>query len=106
MAIGSPEELKARYGIDVVEIVYEGEAGTLESFGEVTAADGRLIIKTKNAEAAIVHILRQLDGVKVKSVKINKASLDTVFLTLTGTTIEEGGFDAKRFYMAIARARR
>ncbi|TRM86318.1 ABC transporter ATP-binding protein, partial [Sulfolobus sp. A20-N-G8] len=44
--------------------------------------------------------------VKLKSIRLYKTSLDTVFLSLTGTTIDEGEFDARRFYMTIRRARR
>ncbi|WP_338599226.1 ATP-binding cassette domain-containing protein [Sulfolobus tengchongensis] len=108
VAIGSPNELKEKYGVDVIEIDYEGtpDKKKLEKFGELSINDGRIRIRTKNAENIVADVLRQLSDVKVKAVRVNKTSLDTVFLTLTGTTIEEGEFDARRFYMTIRRARR
>ncbi|MEM0264156.1 MAG: ATP-binding cassette domain-containing protein [Saccharolobus sp.] len=108
VAIGSPNDLKEKYGVDVIEIEYEGnfDKKRLENYGEVLISNGRVRIKTKNAENIVADVLKQLSEVKIKSVKINKTSLDTVFLTLTGTTIEEGEFDARKFYMTIRRARR
>ncbi|MEM0016791.1 MAG: ATP-binding cassette domain-containing protein [Saccharolobus sp.] len=108
VAIGSPNDLKEKYGVDVIEIEYEGnfDKKRLENYGEVLISNGRVRIKTKNAENIVADVLKQLSEVKIKSVKINKTSLDTVFLTLTGTTIDEGEFDARKFYMTIRRARR
>ncbi|MEM3352345.1 MAG: DUF4162 domain-containing protein, partial [Saccharolobus sp.] len=108
VAIGSPNDLKEKYGVDVIEIEYEGnfDKKRLENYGEVLISNGKVRIKTKNAENIVADVLKQLSEVKIKSVKINKTSLDTVFLTLTGTTIEEGEFDARKFYMTIRRARR
>ncbi|MEM0188533.1 MAG: ATP-binding cassette domain-containing protein [Saccharolobus sp.] len=108
VAIGSPNDLKEKYGVDVIEIEYEGnfDKKRLENYGEVLISNGKVRIKTKNAENIVADVLKQLSEVKIKSVKINKTSLDTVFLTLTGTTIDEGEFDARKFYMTIRRARR
>jgi ABC-2 type transport system ATP-binding protein len=108
IALGSPAELKEKYGTDVIEIDYEGKTDQkkLEKFGEVIVYNGKIRIKTNNAENIIADVLKQLSDLKIKAVRINKTSLDTVFLTLTGTTLEEGEFDARRFYMTIRRARR
>ncbi|AOL16353.1 ABC transporter ATP-binding protein [Sulfolobus sp. A20] len=109
IAIGSPNDLKEKYGSDIIEIEYEGTTinlSKIQKFGEVIANNGKLRIRTKNAENVLPEVIREISDVKLKSIRLYKTSLDTVFLSLTGTTIDEGEFDARRFYMTIRRARR
>jgi len=106
IAIGTPDELKTKYGTDIIELEVKDKIDTsvLSKFGEVIVEDGRVIIKTKNAEEVIPEVVKAIDG--IKSVKLKKASLDTVFMNLTGASIEGEEVDIRRLYRRIRLARR
>jgi len=110
VAVGTPAELKAKAGGTVVVFElsqgFDGEnlkgvKGVLES----QLKDGTLSV-TLDDESHVVDLLRAIDLKKVKSVKILKPSLDTAFLKLTGSTIEEAEVDYRKFYAMIRRATR
>jgi ABC-2 type transport system ATP-binding protein len=107
-AVGSPEDLKSRYGGDVIEIQFYGnfDPKVFEKYGAVTIKENVIKIKVNNAESMLVDMLKDLSQFKVKSLKIEKASLDTAFLNLTGNTIEEEDFDARKFYTMLRRSRK
>jgi len=107
-AVGSPEDLKSRYGGDVIEIQFYGnfDPKVFEKYGAVTIKENVIKIKVNNAESMLIDMLKDLSQVKVKSLKIEKASLDTAFLNLTGNTIEEEDFDARKFYTMLRRSRK
>jgi ABC-2 type transport system ATP-binding protein len=105
MATGTPEYLKEKYGGDVIEIELKKDIEVKLPYPS-TRKDGTLRIKVPNAESALLEVLNTLGGNNIKSLKVNKSSLDTVFLTLTGGSIEEEDFDARRFYAMLRRARR
>jgi len=106
VAVGTPDELKAKYGVDVIELEVSGrpDVASLSKFGEVAAVDGRIVIKTRGAEEVLPEVVKAVEG--VKSVKVKKASLDTVFINLTGASIEGEQTDIRQLYMRIRRARR
>ena len=106
VAVGSPDELKARYGVDVVELEVEGpvDAAALSAFGEVAIRDGVVVVKTHGAEEKLAEIVKAVNG--VKSVRVKKASLDTVFINLTGASIEGEQVDVRKLYMRVRWARR
>jgi len=106
IAIGTPDELKTKYGTDIIELEVKDKIDTsiLSKFGEVIVEDGKVIIKTKNAEEVIPEVVKAIDG--IKSVKLKKNSLDTVFINLTGASIEGEQVDIRRLYRRIRLARR
>ncbi len=108
VAIGSPEELKSKYGGDVIDIQFHGNVDykIFEKYGQVVVKENSIRIKVGNAEEILVSMLKDLSQFRVKSLKIEKASLDTAFLNLTGSTIEEGDFDARKFYAMLRRSRK
>ncbi|BDC19526.1 ATP-binding cassette domain-containing protein [Acidianus sp. HS-5] len=110
IAKGTPEELKERYGGDVIEIELkekkDGVISDLESIGKVIRNDGKIAIKVGNAEEVLLKVINVVGQSNIKSIKINKSSLDTVFLNLTGGSLEEEEFDARKFYAMLRRARR
>nr|WP_304951775.1 ATP-binding cassette domain-containing protein [Sulfuracidifex tepidarius] len=108
VAIGSPEELKSKYGGDVIEVQFYGSVDykIFEKYGQVIAKENSIRIKVGNAEDVLVSMLKDLSQFRVKSLRIEKASLDTAFLNLTGSTIEEGDFDARKFYAMLRRSRK
>ncbi|MCY0849446.1 ATP-binding cassette domain-containing protein [Sulfuracidifex metallicus] len=106
--VGSPEDLKSRYGGDMIEIQFYDnfDPKVFEKYGTITVKGNTIKIKVNNAESIIIDMLKDLSRAKVKSLKIEKASLDTAFLNLTGNTIEEGDFDSRKFYAMLRRSRK
>ncbi|RIB35393.1 MAG: ABC transporter ATP-binding protein [Candidatus Nanoclepta minutus] len=106
IAIGTPDELKTKYGTDIIELEVKDKVDTsvLSKFGEVILEDGKVIIKTKNAEEIIPEVVKAIGS--VKSVKLKKTSLDTVFMNLTGASIEGEQVNIQRLYRRIRLARR
>ncbi|EWG07454.1 MAG: daunorubicin resistance ABC transporter ATP-binding subunit DrrA [Candidatus Aramenus sulfurataquae] len=105
IATGSPEFLKEKYGGDVIEIELKKDVDVKLPY-EVIKKDGKLRIKVPSAENAVLEVLNAVGSQNIKSLRLNKSSLDTVFITLTGGSLEEEEFDARRFYAMIRRARR
>lgn len=106
VAVGTPGELKAKYGVDVVELEVSKpvDPSKLSPFGEVVVLDGRVVVKIQRAEEKLADIVKAVDG--IKSVRVKKASLDTVFINLTGASIEGEHADIKRLYARVRWARR
>ncbi len=100
IAIGTPDELKARTGGQVLEVLPDDRARLGEVAGLLmsltgTAADsdvvaGRVTVPVTDG-AALPEIVRRLDaaGVVLAGFALRKASLDEVFLALTGHRAEE-----------------
>jgi ABC-2 type transport system ATP-binding protein len=98
VAEGTPEELKAEMGHDVVTVALEGadqaatEAalqGLLGLASIVPERDG-LALYIDNGAAAIAEIVRRLDGesITVGPISVARPSLDDVFLKATGRRLE------------------
>jgi ABC-2 type transport system ATP-binding protein len=91
VASGSPAELKARIGGDVVVLETENpeEAAKLlqARFGcEARVAGGAVRIETANGHRFIAEAVEALSG-QVRSVALHKPTLEDVFLDETGDTI-------------------
>ncbi len=100
VATGTPDELKAKAGGQVLQVSPADPA----RMGEVTALMARVIRAevTTDAEAAVAtapvgdaallpHVFRELDdrGIELAEFTLRKASLDEVFFALTGHRAEE-----------------
>jgi ABC-2 type transport system ATP-binding protein len=93
VALGTPDELKAKVGGDVVTIATSdnaASAGELRSrFGVTPIADnGTLRIEVSDGAAVIPRLVRELSA-QVTNVTLRRPSLDDVFLKLTGHAIRE-----------------
>ncbi|QKR00056.1 ABC transporter ATP-binding protein [Metallosphaera tengchongensis] len=106
IALGSPEELKSRYGGDMIEIELKEKDKLKFDIQNAIISDSRVRIKVNNAESSLMDIIKAIGDNNIKTVRIQKSSLDTVFINLTGGSIEEQDFDARKFYAMIRRARR
>ncbi len=96
VAQGSPEELKASIGTDVLTVGVEGgkEAATraeglfrdLEGVERVHEVDGALVIYTKEGARAVPQVVRMLDdaGIAMGAITLAHPTLDDVFLRKTG----------------------
>mgnify|MGYP001770627275 FL=1 len=106
IAEGSPEELKSKYAYDVIELVTKAPI-ELKGYDVVFRDSNVYRIRTKDASSLLPQILSEIGADKVEKIRIERASLDSVFIALTGLTIEEaGGIDERKLQMILRRARR
>ena len=93
VALGTPDELKAKVGGDVITITStkpDAAAKQLEELLGVTPAreDGMLRIEVADGKKFVPRLVRQLTA-PVDTVSLRRPSLDDVFLKLTGHAIRE-----------------
>ena len=96
VAQGSPSELKAAIGADVVTVRIEGGADEharaetairqLEGVEDVRTVDGSVVVYVRDGASAIARIVLLLDGASLtaREVTLAKPTLDDVFLRATG----------------------
>jgi ABC-2 type transport system ATP-binding protein len=96
IALGTPEELKrTTSGDGLLEIEIEGEPEfdlkSLPGVRRVWWKDGTLSVRVVDADTAAIGVLDRLRsaGVQVKSMRIHEASLEDVFIRLTGRELRE-----------------
>jgi ABC-2 type transport system ATP-binding protein len=97
VTVGSPAELKATVGGDVLSLDSRSPAflEQVRAIGYAPLSEspaGHADLLVSDGEHLIPHILESLRarGVEVESVSLKKPSLDDVFLKYTGTRIEAG----------------
>ena len=95
VALGTPDELKALVGGDVVTITTSDNGLALKEirdlFGiEPTPDDGTLRVEVPDGAAFVPRLVRET-SVEVRSVAFRRPSLDDVFLKLTGHAIRAEG---------------
>jgi ABC-2 type transport system ATP-binding protein len=101
VAQGSPEELKASVGADVVTVRVPDDEDTLlnravealrgvDRLGEVRIVDGTVVVYVRDSRAAVAPVVLALDekGVPVEEVSLGRPTLDDVFLKATGHKME------------------
>jgi oleandomycin transport system ATP-binding protein len=104
IATGTPDELKAKVGRQVLEVVPAdparlGDAASIladwAGIEPSAAADGRQLTVQVPGATVLPGIVRQLDesGIELAEFSLRKSSLDEVFLTLTGHGAEENPAD-------------
>ncbi len=92
-AAGTPDELKARVGGDVVTVVTADNEVALPRIAELAGSEpirdnGSLRVEVADAAAFVPRLVRDI-GVEVTSVQFRRPSLDDVFLKLTGRAIRD-----------------
>jgi ABC-2 type transport system ATP-binding protein len=93
IAIGTPDDLKSTVGGDVVSITTannEEATSQIEELFHMTVSEkeGVLYMTCSSGETCIPDLIRTL-GEKVLSVRVQRPTLNDVFLKLTGKTIRE-----------------
>jgi oleandomycin transport system ATP-binding protein len=100
IATGTPDELKARVGGQVLEVepadrtrLADVAAVLARWTGAEPVAEGKLVSAQVPNAGVLPDIVRQLDdgGIALAEFSLRKSSLDEVFLTLTGHRAEETG---------------
>jgi ABC-2 type transport system ATP-binding protein len=102
VASGTPDELKSQVGGDVLAVTVEraDDAGRVAALmAELPGAeapqvlDTRVVGRAPHGGAALVNLVRELDGagIAVAGIESRRPSLDDVFLSLTGRSLREEG---------------
>jgi len=98
MAIGTPRELKARHGSDVIELEVQGDGvdpqPLVRGVGGVTdvrVSGNRVTVRVVRGEEALPELMRRLlsNGLSVRRIEMRRPTLDEVFIALTGRSIRE-----------------
>jgi ABC-2 type transport system ATP-binding protein len=105
VAEGTPAELKAEIGRPTVEAVpsdpaqRQAAAAVLARFGAPCAAgragDARVAVRLRGSEANLAEVVRALDAesIAIDNLQLHQPTLDDVFLTKTGRSLEGAGDD-------------
>jgi ABC-2 type transport system ATP-binding protein len=113
IAQGTPDELKSRVHADVVQLETANgiDAKALEALPgvqEVRAQGHEWTIRVASSERFLPQLFRTVPTDQIRRISVEKPSLETVFLELTGRRIgaeEEPMRDIRKFYMQMRRAR-
>ncbi len=113
VALGTPSELKARVNADLVEIettqpLEETVLRGLPGVRDVRSQGKGWILKVDSSEAMLPKLLEAAKDHAIRRINVEKPSLETVFLDLTGRRIDQGGseaFDFRKFYTTVRRSR-
>ncbi|RLM67142.1 ATP-binding cassette domain-containing protein [Halorubrum sp. Atlit-26R] len=98
VALDTPEALKDQQGGDVIVVGLDGDAATLVAqletqswVREIDVTETEVHVTLELGETRIPDLVRIADdvGVAITSVELRKPSLETVFLSLTGSTLRE-----------------
>ena len=105
-AIGTPDELKAMVGGDVVTITSDQPEAAADEIkqvlGVVTSRDnGTLRMEVPDGKAFVPRLVRELTA-PVDTVSLRRPSLDDVFLKLTGRAIREQEVTTRDFNRQMA----
>lgn len=96
-AVGTPDELKARVGGDVVTITTSDNQAAAPKIAALAGRepkidDGTLRVEVPDGAAFVPRLVRESD-VAVTAVSFRRPSLDDVFLKLTGRAIRDANAD-------------
>ncbi len=112
IAEGTPSELKARVHADIVALETSDGLDTaalsaLPGVQEVRAQGNEWLIRVASAEEFLPRFFAAVRTDRIRRISVEKPSLETVFLDLTGRRIggEEPMRDIRRFYLQMRRAR-
>ncbi len=113
VATGSPSELKSKVRGDFIELdttdrVTEAILGSIPGVSEVRTQGKTWVLRTTSAEEVLPRLLSHIDPKDIRRINVERPSLETVFLDLTGRKIDEDNgevHDYRKFYATVRRAR-
>lgn len=113
IAQGTPSELKARVKADLIELetaepIDTARISAVPGVQEVRAQGNAWNIRVTSAETSLPALLDAIRTNTVRRISIEKPSLETVFLDLTGRRIgqEEPMRDIRKFYAQMRQVRK
>jgi ABC-2 type transport system ATP-binding protein len=113
VASGSPTELKSRVTADIVELetsqaVTAEMLQTLPGVSGVNLQGSTWILTTPSSERLLPVLFAHLRTDAIRRVNVERPSLESVFLELTGRRLDQAGAevrDYRKFYATMRRAR-
>jgi ABC-2 type transport system ATP-binding protein len=113
VASGSPSELKSRVKSDFIELelndgVDARHLAAIAGVTDVRSQGKSWVLRVASAETALPNILASLRSSDIRRINVEKPSLETVFLEITGKRLGEADVaphDYRKFYMTVRRAR-
>ena len=113
VATGTPAELKSRIRNDFLDIetsapVSESQLRALPGVLEARSQGKGWILKVGSAEETLPALFAALPEHTIQRVNIEKPSLESVFIDITGKRIDQAGGDVqdfRKFYLNVRRAR-
>jgi ABC-2 type transport system ATP-binding protein len=112
LAEGTPSELKARVKADIVMLetrqpLEPSQLTGIPGVQDVRAQGNDWMIRVASSEEFLPRLLRAIQSDQVKRISVEKPSLETVFLDITGRRIgeDEPIRDVRKFYAQMRRAR-
>ncbi len=114
VASGTPSELKNRVHEDFVEIetsesVTAEKLSAIPGVSNVKSQGKAWVLRVPSAEETLPHIFQALRTDGIRRINVEKPSLESVFLDITGKHLDQAGADVqdfRKFYMNVRRARR
>ena len=113
VALGTPNDLKSRVHADFLEIdtrepLDEARLKALAGVQQVRTQGTTWILKVSAAEEVLPRLFAAVDPGQIRRINVEKPSLESVFIDLTGQRIDEAGgevHDFRKFYANVRRAR-
>jgi ABC-2 type transport system ATP-binding protein len=113
VASGTPNELKSKVQADIIEVetansVDEARLRAIPGVSEVRTQGKTWVLRVASAEEVLPRILAALKDDGIRRVNVEKPSLETVFLDVTGHRLGEStgeATDYRKFYAQMRRAR-
>ncbi|HTT25370.1 MAG TPA: ATP-binding cassette domain-containing protein [Thermoplasmata archaeon] len=114
VATGTPSELKGRVKADFVEIETSEELDparlrAVPGVTDVRSQGSTWILRVGSAEEALPQLFHALQTDRIRRINVEKPSLESVFIDITGKRIDQAGSDVqdyRKFYLNVRRARR
>ncbi len=114
VATGTPSELKGRVKADFVEIetseaLDPARLRAIAGVTDVRSQGNAWILRVGSAEEALPRLFHALQTDRIRRINVEKPSLESVFIDITGKRIEQAGSDVqdyRKFYLNVRRARR
>jgi ABC-2 type transport system ATP-binding protein len=112
IAVGTPNELKARVHADIIkletnEALDPSKIGALPGVEQIVPVGNGWQIRVVSAEDFLPHLFAAVRTDSIRRISMEKPSLETVFLQLTGRAMDqdEGKQDFRKFYVQMRRLR-
>ena len=113
VATGTPSELKSRVKEDFIEFetsesVSPEKLLAIPGVSNVRTQGNTWIVRVSSAEEVLPSLFHSLNAEGIHRINVEKPSLESVFIDITGKHLEQGGpevQDYRKFYMSVRRAR-
>ncbi len=113
VATGTPSELKSRVKADYIELetsesVTSERLAAIPGVSNVRSQGNAWILKVASAEEALPALFHALKTDGIRRINVEKPSLESVFIDLTGKRLDQTGSDVqdyRKFYMNVRRSR-